>query len=307
MPESEKLAALGEKFPDKTRKNLSRKLESTKLKLTAEQLLGLGLIISAVVAIVCVVVSVLFQIWMIAALALPASILVFMVFSAWLPRFSAERRAARLDKVLPDALRQLASTLRAGVGVESAFEDVASSKYGDLSLEFTRVVREVDKGRPLGNALQALSDRSRSQLYKRAFSLIIEGIERGAALADVLDAVATDVKEIQAVHRERRSLTTQQVLFLFAVALFAAPFIMGMVVGVTSIQAFAQSGSAASQMFPIAAVYNGIQAFICSLAVGVVRYGKMTKGLGMAIPFAIVATVVFVAATMLVGLMAPAY
>lgn len=292
-------------FPEKTRKKLARNLESTRIKLSAEELLGVSLVLAAMAGVGALVVSIWLQYWILAALAVPAALVVFLFLSFIFPRFSADRRAANLDKVLPDALRQMASTLRAGVGVEAALEDVASSRYGDLSTEFQRVVKEVDKGRPLTDALLALSARSRSQLYKRAFSLIVEGIDRGAALASVLDSVSNDAREINFVQRERRSLTTQQVLFLFAVSLFAAPFIMGMTVGVSSIEALSVISGQGSQMFPIAIAYTAIQAFITSLAVGVVRYGKMSKGYGLAIPFAVVAVIVFLVAKMLVGAMAP--
>ncbi|MEM2192537.1 MAG: type II secretion system F family protein, partial [Candidatus Hadarchaeales archaeon] len=125
----------------------------------------------------------------------------------------------------------MASTLRAGVSIDGALEDIAKSKYGELSKEFQRVLNEVSKGRTLESALLALARRSQSPLYDRAFRLIVEGIERGAALANVLEAVANDTKEIHAIQRERKTLTTQQVMFLFAVALFACPFITGLTAG----------------------------------------------------------------------------
>ncbi|MFN4133984.1 MAG: type II secretion system F family protein, partial [Candidatus Hadarchaeales archaeon] len=174
--------------------------------------------------------------------------------------------------------------------------------------EFQRVLNEVNKGRTLESALLALARRSHSPLYDRAFRLIVEGIERGAALASVLEAVANDTKETHAIQRERRTMTTQQVMFLFAVALFACPFIIGLTVGVGGIKM--GSGAAASSGLPpemsmIGLGYVMIQSFICGLAVGVIRYGKVGKGIKYSIAFLIASAVVFSLAQLIIAGMAP--
>ncbi|MEM4188855.1 MAG: type II secretion system F family protein [Candidatus Hadarchaeum sp.] len=291
-------------FSEKFRYKIGRKLESTKLKLSAEQFLGISILFSAGVTLAIVVIS-FFLGWLLIFLAPLAAIVSFVGISQGLLTLLAQRRAAELERALPDALHQMASTLRAGVGIDSALEDIARSNYGELSLEFERVITEVNKGRPLINALLALSRRSCSSLYQRAFQLIAEGIERGAALANVLDSVASDVREVQAIQRERKAATTQQIMFLYAVALFAAPFIVGLTVGVSGVRVGGVNIGLSPEMATIAMIYNAVQAFICSLVVGLLRYGKISKGLAYAIPFMIVATVVFVLAGYVINFLAP--
>lgn len=300
------LASLaGRIFSEKFIGNLNRRLESTKIELSAETFLGAALVISLAAAVSILAVSVLLGPWIIISLAPLAAVGTFVGLSRGLPGFLVQRRAAELERVLPDALRQMSSTLRAGVGIDSALEDITKSKYGELSLEFERVITEVNRGRSLTGALLALSRRSCSPLYQRAFQLIVEGIERGAALASVLDSVSTDIKGVQAIQRERKAATTQQVLFLYAVALFAVPLIVGLTVGVSGISVSGTKMGIPPEMTTIAMVYNAIQAFICGLAVGVLRYGKMTRGIAYTIPFMIVATVVFVMAGFIIGFIAP--
>jgi flagellar protein FlaJ len=303
---SQMLASLARQvFPEKFVYKIERKMDSTKLRLSAETFLGASLIISAMAAIATGVVCFFYGPWPFLLLAPLAGALAFFGLSKGLLAYLAQRRAAELERVLPDALRQMSSTLRAGVGIDSALEDIARSNYGELSLEFERVITEVNKGRPLVNALLALSRRSCSSLYQRAFQLIVEGIERGAALANVLDSVSTDIREIQAIQRERKAATTQQIMFLYAVALFAAPFIVGLTMGVSSISVGGVKIGMAAEMTTIAMAYNAIQAFICGLAVGVLRYGKISKGLVYTIPFMIIATVVFLLAGCVVDFLAP--
>jgi flagellar protein FlaJ len=295
-------------FPEKVLLNLEKRLESTKIALTAEEYVSMALLVSIVLCVVMGIVSAVIRLPLSPILLAPlAGILAFPLITFGLPRYLAQARASELERVLPDALRQMSSTMRAGVSVDAALDDISKSNYGELSKEFERVLTEVKRGRTLESALLALSRRSGSPLYERAFRLIVEGIERGAALANVLEAVSNDIKEIHAIHRERRTATTQQVMFLFAVALFAAPFIIGLTVGVGSIKM--GTGSSKTSGLPegmgtVAMIYTAIQAFTCGLAVGVVRYGKVSKGLAYSIIFVIISTIVFTMAGSMVGGMA---
>ncbi len=296
-------------FPEKFLRNLDRRLESTKIALAAEEYVGVTFLATIIVGVVVGFVGVLLQFPIpVPLLALLAAFVTFPVLTLGVPYYLAQRRAAELESALPDTLRQMASTLRAGVGIDAAIDDIVKSEYGVLSQEFDRVVTEIRRGRTLNSALLALARRSNSPLYERAFHLIVEGIERGAALASVLDSVSKDIKEVHAIQRERQAATMQQVLFLFVVALFAVPFIVGLTVAVGGVQI--GSGPAAgaglpAEMVTIAMAYIVIQALICSLAVGVIRYGKMLKGLTFAVPFMVVAAIVFKVAQLIAGGISP--
>ncbi len=302
-------------FPEKFLLSLERRLESTKIALSAEEYISVCLIATIVLCVVVGILGVLLSLPIPPFLLVPlVAVGAFVGLTLWVPRFMAQRRAEELERVLPDVLRQMASTLRAGVGIDATLDDIARSKYGALSDEFDRVVTEVKRGRTLESALLALARRSQSPLYERAFRLIVEGIERGAALASVLDAVAGDAKEVHTIQRERRAATMQQVMFLFAVSLFAVPFIVGLTVGVGGIKPGAGGGAPAvagtqglpPEMGTIAMAYIVIQAFICGLAVGVIRFGKMSKGLGYSIAFMIASVIVFSFAQTIIAGIAPA-
>ncbi|MDI6642638.1 MAG: type II secretion system F family protein [Candidatus Hodarchaeaceae archaeon] len=298
-------------FPEKFLANLDRRLESTKIALTAEEYVGITMLATIVLCVAVGFIGVLLRLPIPPLLLVPfVAVVAFPALTLFVPRYLAQRRAAELERMLPDVLRQMASTLRAGVGIDATLDDIVKSKYGALSDEFDRVVTEIKKGRTLESALLALARRSNSPLYERAFRLIVEGIERGAALASVLDAVAGDIKEVHAIQRERKSTTTQQVMFLYAVALFAVPFIVGLTVGVGGISIGAGpvtgGGGLPPEMSTIAMAYIIIQAFICGLAVGVIRYGQMSKGLGYSIPFMVAGVIVFFLAQTIIRGMAPA-
>jgi len=295
-------------FPKRFLGNIERRLRSTDIPLAADEYVGLTLLLTIGVCVIIGAIGLLVQ------LPLPVPLLILIVIlvvfpsaTLGIPYYLAQRRAAELERVLPDALRQMASTLRAGVGIDATMDDIVKSKYGALSLEFERAIMEIRRGRPLGSALLAIAHRSNSLLYERAFHLIVEGIERGAALASVLDSVSSDIREVHAIQRERKTATTQQVLFLLAVAIVAAPLIMGLTVGVsrglTTATAALPTGTMAALPTgtdTIVLVYVLIQAVICSLALGVIRYGRITKGIAFSVPFMVIAAVFFYVAQILI-------
>lgn len=278
-------------LPGRLLERIDRKLLSTGILLSAEEYAGICLLFSLVGGAVA---GILGLFLLSPALFLPLFLLgllgTFFGGAFGLPSYLVQRRAAKLERELPDALRQMASTLRAGMSIDVAMEEVARSGYGVLSAEFERALAEVRRGRPLVEALWAISLRSGSPLFERAFGLLIEGIERGVALADVLQAVARDIGEVHALQRERRATTTQQVLFLVAVSLFASPFILGLTVSI--------GGAGGGVRMPegmgaIVLGYTLIQASLCALAVGIVRYGKMSKGFTFLPPFLVASALVF--------------
>jgi pilus assembly protein TadC len=297
-------------FPERFLRELDRKLESTKVALAAEEYVSTAILLTLVICVALGATGLFIRFPIPTVLLVPmAGAVLFPALVVWVPKHLAAKRAEELERVLPDALRQMAGTLRAGVSVDGALEDIAKSKYGELSKEFERVVVEVKRGRTLEGALLAMARRSHSPLYQRAFNLIVEGIERGAALANVLEAVSNDIKEVHAIQRERKAMTTQQVMFLYAVALFACPFIVGLVIGVGGIKIggpeVATAGGLPPEMGIIGMGYIAIQAFICGLAVGTIKFGKMSKGIGYSIAFMIASVIVFNLAQMIIAGMAP--
>jgi flagellar protein FlaJ len=295
-------------FPSKFLSKLERRLESTKIALAAEEYVGVSVLITIGICIGIGLLNLIVALPLLPLLLIASAPITFILLTLGVPYYLAQRRAAELERVLPDALRQMASTLRAGVGIDGAMEDIAKSKYGALSQEFERAVVEIRRGRSLDSALLALARRSNSPLYERGFHLIVEGVERGAAIADVLDAVASDIREVHAIQRERRATTMQQVLFLTMAALFAAPFIIGLTIAIGGRfgGVGVRGGALPSEIGAIAAAYVAIQGLICAIAVGIIRYGQMRKGFMFIAPFVAATLGVFYAARFVIEIMLPA-
>ena len=92
-------------------------------------------------------------------LAIFISILLIALSIFYYPKIKKQNEYASFSKELPYALRQLATELRSGRSLFDSLDSVASSDYGILSLEFSRVLEEIKYGESTENAFLNLEKR----------------------------------------------------------------------------------------------------------------------------------------------------
>ncbi|MDQ4214107.1 type II secretion system F family protein [Microbacterium capsulatum] len=107
----------------------------------------------------------------------------------------AKARVARLAEELPTVLEFLALCLSAGEGLPDAIRRVAVAGSGELSAELRAVILAVNTGSSLADALGDCAHRLQIPSLSRAVDQIVAALERGAPLAAVLQAQASDARE----------------------------------------------------------------------------------------------------------------
>lgn len=108
---------------------------------------------------------------------------------------AVRRRTARVGEELPTVLEFLALCLAAGEGLRDALRRVGEVGSGELTAEIRRAVLATGTGSNLTDALSDLARRLDVPALSRAADQLIAAIERGAPLAQVLQAQAADVRE----------------------------------------------------------------------------------------------------------------
>ncbi|WP_455240993.1 type II secretion system F family protein [Methanothermobacter tenebrarum] len=109
------------------------------------------------------------------------------------PKLQKGRKSAEASRQLPFALRQMATELRAGLGLHDSMRSVALSGYGALSEEFARTLEEIRYGESTENALREMCNRVNSEGLDRAVYQITRTLESGGDLAKTLNIIADDV------------------------------------------------------------------------------------------------------------------
>lgn len=122
-----------------------------------------------------------------------AGFLIFAFFGLRWPALRASGRAAALDRELPFALRQISTQVKAGVSFNRAMVSIASGAYPLLSVEFRRVLVDLERGASTEEALTSLVRRNRSRGLRRAISQILRALRTGGRVSDVIANIADDV------------------------------------------------------------------------------------------------------------------
>jgi len=215
------------------------------------------------------------------------------VIFAWI-FFMMERRVDSIEQGTPDFLRQIASLLRSGVGIETALEDISRQGKGPLVDELKRAVIEIKLGSTFESALTSMGERLKSKNLDRTFRMILEGRRVGGSLSDVIETVAEDLRAILALKRERKANVMMSVMFLIVAALIAAPFALGMIM---TYSAFIGSLGKANPLLDAAGTaatgYIIIHSIIAGLLIGIVMYGSARKGVKYALLLAPAAFAIF--------------
>jgi tight adherence protein B len=137
------------------------------------------------------------------------AVLGFLLPRLWLGR----RKSGRLNsfnKQLPDTITLIANALRAGSSFLQAIEMVVRESRPPMSIEFARVIREVNLGLPFETALENLVRRVRSDDLELMATAISIQYSVGGNLAEILDSIAYTIRERVRIKGEIRTLTAQQ-------------------------------------------------------------------------------------------------
>ena len=137
-----------------------------------------------------------------------------LVVGFWLPKFWLGRRKGKRLKAfntdLADTIMLLANGLRAGSSFLQAVELIVRETRPPISTEFARVIREVNLGLPLDEALSNLQRRVRSDDLDLMTTAIAIHHTVGGNLAEILDTIAFTIRERVRIKGEIRTLTAQQ-------------------------------------------------------------------------------------------------
>jgi tight adherence protein B len=143
----------------------------------------------------------------------PLTWLVGVLVGFFLPRLWLNRRKGKrlgaFNSRLADTITLLANSLRAGSSFLQSLEMVVRESEPPISTEFSRVIREVNLGLSLEQALTNMTRRVRSDDLDLMVTAIIIHSQVGGNLAEILDSIAFTIRERVRIKGEIRTLTAQ--------------------------------------------------------------------------------------------------
>jgi tight adherence protein B len=119
------------------------------------------------------------------------------------------KRLENFNNQLPDMLNLVVNGLRAGYSTMQAMESVSKELPNPISAEFRRVVREMQLGIPMEDALDNLLRRIPSDDLDLIITAINIQREVGGNLAEILDIISYTIRERIRIKREIQVLVSQ--------------------------------------------------------------------------------------------------
>ncbi len=135
------------------------------------------------------------------------------------------RRQTEIRKAMPDALDLLTICVEAGLGFDAAMSKVSEKWENELSLAFTRAIREVQLGKVRREALRDMADRLGIPEMTSFVAAIIQSEQLGVSMAKVL-RIQSDQMRMKRRQRAEEEAHKAPVKMLIPMALLIFPSIM---------------------------------------------------------------------------------
>ncbi len=115
--------------------------------------------------------------------------LLFFVMHLYYPRLLANSVAAKIDRGLLFATRDMLIQTSSGIPIFQVLANVSDGDYGQVSAEMKKAVNEVRSGTPLSAALENMALRSQSKYLKKTVWQLITAMRSGSNLTNALKGI----------------------------------------------------------------------------------------------------------------------
>lgn len=139
--------------------------------------------------------------------------LIFGILGLFLPKVIAKilynKRIDKFNNQLIEGLSSIANSLRAGSSFQQALEVLVRESSPPMSEEFAQVTHEVRLGVPIAEALNNLAKRVDSKELHISVTAINIAREAGGKLAEILNNIASTMRERNKLQGKIKALTAQ--------------------------------------------------------------------------------------------------
>ncbi|MFC2174502.1 type II secretion system F family protein [archaeon] len=105
------------------------------------------------------------------------------------PSYTVRRRVREIEKNFLYALRHMLIQVMGGTPVFNSMVSISEVGYGEISDEFLRVVREINSGHSMTDALEAMALRNPSIYLRRMIWQIVNALRTGSDMGETLRVV----------------------------------------------------------------------------------------------------------------------
>lgn len=125
------------------------------------------------------------------------------------------KRIEELENQFHRFLADLAEEVRVGMSLPEAVDASTDNDYGKLSSEVNKTYSHITWGVPVGDSLERLGKRSKSQHIQSSLSIVLDAAESGGKIISSLESTAEFSKRLYEIKRNRKRSTTSYVVTFY--------------------------------------------------------------------------------------------
>ena len=122
---------------------------------------------------------------------------------------SRAKQQQLFNKQLGESMTIMSNCMRSGYSFQQAMHSISKEMQPPISAEFGRVVRELNYGATLEQALNNMSQRVRSKDFDLLVSAVITSAQVGANLSEILDTISETITDRIRLREEVRAFSAQ--------------------------------------------------------------------------------------------------
>lgn len=134
-------------------------------------------------------------------------------------------RRKEIELVLADYLQLVAANVNSGLPIDQALWYAVRPRFGILSKEIEIVAKKTMTGSDLDTALFEFAEKYDSDVLKKSIVLLVEGINAGGAVGDLLNMISWNIKETEIMKKEVSASVMTYTIFILFSTLVAAPLL----------------------------------------------------------------------------------
>jgi flagellar protein FlaJ len=186
--------------------NLRRDLKGIDHKYEAEEYIGVGMVAYSFLGILLGVLTYVLAI----KKERPENIALLAGFGIWflitfvltylltkLPSSELKEKSVQIERYLIYGLKEMVIHANSGASLYEALVNVANGNYGELSKQFDWVVRKVNTGTPLHEALNELTIRTGSDYFTKVVWQLMNTLTTGSDLKSMLQPIIEELDYYQ--------------------------------------------------------------------------------------------------------------
>lgn len=151
---------------------------------------------------------------------------------------AADARKSAIQKALPEFLDMVASTVQAGLALNSALGYAVEAVPGPLGDEIKEALSQIRLGRARADALRAVGERTNHPALRNALRVMIQAERLGANVAKMLTDLAEDARHQRLMLVEEMAAKLP-VKMVFPMVFFMIPAIVTVIFGTVAANYFA--------------------------------------------------------------------